>query len=122
MFGFTDRRESSSSTGVLRLVEPFGRCAPLSCSVDGPATTSCSGVRRMRLILPSLDNGGPEARLRSASRLSVVDAHRSVATSLSQLALDSRSTSTYSFPGDLLSWRASASRLPASLIGARKVV
>jgi hypothetical protein len=31
---------------LLRLVEPFVRCATLSCCADGPATTSCSGVRQ----------------------------------------------------------------------------
>jgi hypothetical protein len=88
---------------VLRLVSPFGRCASLCCSADGPATTlscavpaaikpcvtflvtrvthalrPCSGFRRMRLTLPSLDAGGPEV-CRNASLpapLAVQPAHR----------------------------------------------
>ena len=51
----------------------------------------------------SLDDGGPEARLRSASRISVADARRSVATSMSQSATRSRATFPDSFPGDLFS-------------------
>jgi hypothetical protein len=54
------------------LHHPWFRC--------GPAATSCSGVRRMRLTLPSPGDGGPEARLRSASRISRETALRSGAT------------------------------------------
>jgi hypothetical protein len=53
--------------GILRLAGPFG-------------------------LLPSPGTGGPEARLRSAFRISVADARRSVATSVSQVALESRVT------------------------------
>jgi hypothetical protein len=54
---------------VLRLVEPFG-------------------------LLPSLDDGGPEARFRSASRISVAAALRSVATSCSKSERATFSSST----------------------------
>jgi hypothetical protein len=42
---------------------PFVRVAAQSCFAIGPATTSCGGVRRVRLTLHSPGDGGPEARL-----------------------------------------------------------
>jgi hypothetical protein len=49
-------------------------------------------------LLPSLDNGGPEARLRSASRILSRNAFESVATSMSQWLLDSSSLSATPSP------------------------
>jgi len=151
---------------LLRLVEPFGSATLRILLRCGLPVLPCTGVRRMRLTLPSLDNGGTDARSRGATPVRCAPAsclaaaslhihvqsfdrfdeilylvekssdltlpalgrgrptglpHRSVATSLSQLRLDSRSASTNSFPGDLLFWRAMppskrpANRLPASL-------
>jgi hypothetical protein len=56
-----------TTRNILRLAGPFGRCASLSCAAEGPATTSCSGVRRMRLTLPSLDDGEADARSRGVT-------------------------------------------------------
>jgi hypothetical protein len=51
----------------LRLVEPFGSATIrilLRCGLPG---LPCTGVRRMRLALPSLDTGGTDARSRGVT-------------------------------------------------------
>jgi hypothetical protein len=63
---------SRSPLALCRLCHPASRCKYI--------------LRLVELfgLLPSLDDGGPEARLRSASRISVEAALRSVATSCSK--------------------------------------
>jgi hypothetical protein len=66
-------------------------------------------------LLSSLDDGGPEARLRSASRISVEAALRSVATSCRKLSSNTAQSTTLTLETYLLGAQ-SPSRLPASLL------
>ncbi len=55
---------ASQRRSVLRLVEPFGCVASHPASLTVRPLHPCSGVRRMRLTLPSLDIGESGARAR----------------------------------------------------------
>src|ERR1700677_4167104 len=81
-----------------RSIHDSGCISPYTFPVHKPVQYSSSG-RAVRASLRSLDDGRPEARLRSASRISVEDAHRSVATSLSQ-KFSNCALPTTSPPGD----------------------
>jgi hypothetical protein len=63
--------------------------------------------RAVRTSMYSPGTGESGARARLALRISVSEAHRSVATSLSQIERESRLPDHNSFTGDLRSWCAS---------------